>query len=56
MVLIDMMDNTHHQREVADLYHKYGRDDKYVSYLKNHLRKESEIYIELMNYQRTGRL
>lgn len=52
LALADMMDNTHHRREAADLYRQYGRDDKYISYLEGNLGKESKIYIELMNYYR----
>ena len=52
LALADIMDRTYHSREAADLYHKYGRDDKYVSYLEDNLGKKSEIYIELMNYYR----
>ncbi|MGD9566879.1 MAG: hypothetical protein AB7V48_00915 [Sedimentibacter sp.] len=40
----------YHKKEAAYLYHKYGRDDKYVYYLETHLEKESETYVALMNY------
>ena len=38
------------RKSAAHLYHKYGRDDKYVSYLETHLGKKSETYVALINY------
>lgn len=50
-VFADIMDDSgYYKKEAAHLYHKYGRDDKYVSYLETHLQKESETYVELINY------
>jgi len=47
----DILDNSgYYKKEASYLYHKYGRDDKYVSYLETHLEKESETYVALMNY------
>jgi len=51
LVFADIMDSSgYYKKEAANLYHKYGRDDKYVSYLETHLGKESETYVALMNY------
>ncbi len=51
LAFADIMDNSgYYKKEAAHLYHKYGRDDKYVSYLETHLEKESEIYVALINY------
>ena|GEM_PF-405583 len=51
LTLADMLDGSGCNRErAAHLYHQFGRDDKYVSYLETHLNKESKIYIELMEY------
>lgn len=49
LALADIMDaSSGYKRLAADLYHKYGRDDKYVAYLESQLGKESNEYIELM--------
>jgi len=48
-----MLDGSGCNRErAAYLYHQFGRDDKYVSYLGTHLNKESKRYIELMEYHK----
>jgi hypothetical protein len=47
----DILDNSgYYKKEAAHLYHKYGRDDKYVSYLETYLEKESETYEALIQY------
>lgn len=47
----DIMDGfNYYKKEAAYLYHKYGKDDKYISYLETHLGKESETYADLINY------
>lgn len=47
----DILDNSvYYKKEAAHLYHKYGRDDKYVCYLETHLEKESETYVALIKY------
>ena len=49
--LADIMENSGYEwKKAADLYLKYGRDDKYVDILESHLSKESEPYVNLMNY------
>lgn len=51
LMLADIMDGSgYYKKEAAHLYHKYGRDDKYISYLETHLGKESETYVALINY------
>ena len=40
----------YYEKKAAYLYHQYGRDDKYVSYLETHLEKESETYVALIEY------
>ncbi|WP_148258443.1 hypothetical protein [Mahella australiensis] len=51
LVFADIMDASgYYKKEAAHLYHKYGRDNKYVSYLETHLGKESETYVALINY------
>ncbi len=40
----------YYEKKAAYLYHQYGRDDKYVSYLETHLEKKSETYIALIEY------
>lgn len=51
LAFADIMDGSgYYEKEAAHLYHKYGRDDKYVSYLETHLGKESETYVALINY------
>lgn len=45
----DILDeSSYYKREAALLYHKYGREDKYVLYLETHLEKESENYVSLI--------
>lgn len=51
LMFADIMDSSdHYKKEAALLYHKYGRDDKYVFYLETHLGRESETYEALINY------
>ena len=50
LAFADIMDSSGYKKEAAHLYHKYGRDDKYVYYLETHLEKESETYVALINY------
>jgi len=45
-----MEESGYYEKKAAELYHKYGRDDKYVSYLETHLGKESETYVALIEY------
>ena len=40
----------HYEKKAAYLYHQYGRDDKYVSYLETHLEKKNETYVALIEY------
>lgn len=53
----DIMDASDRYRErAAYLYHKYGRDDKYISYLESHLEHRSKEYAALITYyQEYGR-
>lgn len=56
LVMADLL-NEHpmYEYEAACLYHKYGRDDKYVSYLENRLGKRSKEYSALIAfYQEKG--
>lgn len=47
----DIMDATDKYKEkAAYLYHQYGRDDKYVSYLETHLDRTSKEYSALITY------
>lgn len=39
-----------YQRKAAYMYHKYGRDDKYIAYLENHLNYQSQAYSDLIIY------
>lgn len=51
LALADIMDSSgYYKKEAAHLYHKYGKEDKYVSYLETHLGKESKTYVALINY------
>ena len=51
--LADMMESCGYEwRKAADLYLKYGREDKYVDILEAHLEKDSKTYVDLMNYYR----
>jgi len=45
-----MEESGYYEKEAAELYHQYGRDDKYASYLETHLGKESETYAALIKY------
>ena len=45
-----MEESGYYGKEAAELYHQYGRDDKYISYLETHLGKESEAYVEVIEY------
>lgn len=40
--------NEAYAREAADLYHQYGRMDKYIQYLETHLNRTSKEYVELI--------
>lgn len=45
-----------YRERAAYLYHEYGRDDKYVSYLEEHLERRSRDYVALITYyQEHGR-
>ncbi len=46
----DIMDTSYYREEAAYLYYQYGREDKYVSYLEEHLGQMSKDYISLMKY------
>lgn len=51
LTLADIMtDSGYFGKEAAHLYRKYGRDDKYLAYFESHLGKESDPYIELIDY------
>lgn len=51
--LADMIERVGHYREkAARLYHRCGRDDKYVSYLEKNLGKRSKEYAALVTYYR----
>ena len=51
--LADMIERVGHYREkAARLYHRCGRDDKYVSYLEKNLGKRSKEYAALITYYR----
>lgn len=51
--LADMIERVGHYREkAACLYHRCGRDDKYVSYLEKNLGKRSKEYAALITYYR----
>lgn len=53
----DIMDASDRYREkAAYIYYKYGRDDKYISYLEGHLEYRSKEYSALITYyQEHGR-
>lgn len=57
LVCADIMYATDQYRErAAYLYHEYGKDDKYVSYLEEHLDRKSKDYSSLITYyQEHGR-
>ena len=45
------------EKKAAALYHQYGREDKYISYLESHLEKEGKTYAALVDcYQRQGNI
>ncbi len=51
LAFADMMNRfPYYQKKAALLYRQYGREDRYISYLKTHLEKESETYTALMRY------
>lgn len=51
LICADIMDATDSYKEkAAYLYYKYGKDDKYVSYLEAHLGRESKEYAALITY------
>lgn len=56
LALADIMDKYEaHREKAAYLYHQYGRDDKYISYLEQHLGRRSKEYVALIRYyQETG--
>ena len=55
--LADMMESCGYEwRKAADLYLKYGREDKYVDILEVHLEKDSKTYVDLMNYYRKQKM
>ena len=55
--LADMMESCGYEwRKAADLYLKYGREDKYVDILEVHLEKDSKTYVDLMNYCRKQKM
>lgn len=39
-----------YQKKAAYIYHKYGRNDKYIAYLENYLNRQSEEYVDLITY------
>ena len=41
-----------YQERAAELYHQYGREDKYVSYLEGHLGRSSRHYSALIAFYR----
>ena len=46
-----------YEKKAAALYHQYGREDKYISYLESHLEKEGKNYAALVDcYQRQGNI
>lgn len=50
IALADMLyENYSCQKEAASIYKKYGRIDKYISYLEMHLDRTNKEYIELIN-------
>lgn len=51
LFLAELMEKSgYNKKEAAELYHQYGRDDKYVSYLETHLGKASETYVALIEH------
>jgi len=45
----DMLNHyKYYAREAANLYRKYGREDKYIQYLQTHLGKAAREYVELI--------
>ena len=51
LALAEIMEESgYYEKKAAELYHQYGRDDKYVSYLETHLGKGSETYVALIEY------
>lgn len=48
---VDLLDATYvYKEKAAYLYYQYGNDDKYVSYLENHLGKACKEYNALITY------
>jgi len=45
-----MEESVYYKKKAAELFHQYGRDDKYVSYLEAHLGRESDTYAALIAY------
>lgn len=39
-----------YQKQAANIYYKYGHDEEYVLYLKRHLAKSADIYLQLIEY------
>mgnify|MGYP002509956288 CR=1 FL=1 len=55
--LLNQADRSEYERKAASLYHQYGREDKYISYLEAHLGKEGKIYAALVDcYHRQGNI
>lgn len=52
----DIMDASGSRERAAYLYYKYGKDDKYISYLEEHLGRKGKEYSALITYyQEHGR-
>lgn len=55
--MLDQSDRYEYEKKAAALYHQYGREDKYISYLESHLEKEGKTYAALVDcYQRQGNI
>lgn len=58
LVYADMLEQSgNYGKEAALLYHQYGREDKYISYLEAHLGKVGKVYAELTDcYHKQGKI
>lgn len=39
-----------YQKQAAKIYYKYGHEEEYVLYLKRHLAKSADVYLQLIEY------
>lgn len=57
LAFADMLHQAGYEEKAALLYHEYGKEEKYISYLETHLGKEGKIYAALVDcYQKQGNI